>query len=125
MRYNKQLKSFRVEKNYQTSKGETNKYKRLEFKVNYKPAFAGNQRIAEKIVQGQSLDQGKIIELVHDDFQVYFRVSDFKINENVHLVYTGLLTDPEILSLYTAQETSARKAVIATCKETQLDQLKG
>jgi hypothetical protein len=128
LKYNSSLKSqlaaFRRRVKYITPLDETNKNKEIEFSVKYRPAYSGNQRIAQRLLpfEESSSPHDVTIELPHDNIPNKYRVTDFSNGQNICLVYTGLLMDPEIQGLYSTQDTSSKEAIIVTCKETQLSQ---
>ena len=122
--FSKQHKDFTRKVNYFIPDDEINKSKEIEFSLKYKPAFSANQRIAQRILLHEQTDPDKerIMELPHDSAPLKYRVSDFIGTQNIHIVFTGLLTDPEIQGLYSVQDAGSREAILVTCKEIQIDQ---
>ncbi len=96
----------------------------LKFDVEYSHERSHNQFIGQKIGSEASLPNTQVKKIMHAGVEHTFRVNNFIGNKEVYLVYTGLLTDPEITQLYMAQNNpSAKKAIIAECKEIQIGQL--
>ncbi len=120
-----QLKAFDSGE-YRISAHEKNAFKEIEFDHTFLPAHSDEQRIAQKILPTDENYSQKenILEFEHDGILNKYRVNEFVGKENVHFIYSGLVLDADIQGLYANQkDTSIRKAVIVSCKETQLSQL--
>ena len=121
----KQLTGFRNQQ-FKVSKSDTNKKVPLIFNVEYSPEHSGNQLVAQFYNNHQPTASGnnvQLIELEHNGVKEKFRIDRFEGNENVFLIYTGLLTDSEINGLYVSQgDSRAKRALVAQAKETQINQ---
>lgn len=120
----KQLLDFRRNIDNFIQPDEVNKSKEIEIPLKYKYAFSANQRIAQRILRHEEFDFNNemIMELPHGGDPIKYRVSEFKGNQNIYIVYSGILTDPEIQGLYSIQDSSSKEAILVACKEIQLSQ---
>lgn len=106
---------------------EVNRMKLVTFDGIYNTANAGNQFIGEKLLdtntqQYQGNPNIKTIEYANGTSE-HFAIKRITNHKSVYIVYTGLLTDPELTALAGAQPDAASKqAILATGKQIQLDQ---
>lgn len=122
----KQLREFENQQ-HKISLDETNKQVPLVFDVNYSPERADNQIVAQKYRNYTPKkiedEQGSYIDIIHNGVTDKFRIDEFDGNDNIFLIYTGLLTDEEINKLYATQiDTETKRAIIAQAKEIQINQ---
>lgn len=110
---------------FKIQSNEINASKELEFEHTFRPAYSNNQRIAQKVNDpSEANNSSEVLELEYDGIKSKYRVDKFNGKKDIYLIYTGLLTDAEIQGLYTNQKDSPiRRAIVASCKETQLSQL--
>lgn len=108
---------------------EINKPKEIEHKGKYKPSISLHQRIVQKINYWQEETEVKeshkneYLLLPNGDIQNKYKIDNFEGFNNINIVTTGLLTDPEIQGLFSSQGDSEQLQVIATCKGIQLTQI--
>ncbi len=117
----KQLNKWRTRADCFIREYEYNNEKQLIYPAQYVPASSARQFIGEKVTEWDiAIDK---IRTINDQYknETHFRINRIVDMNNVYLVYSGLLIDPEINQLFIAQTNDqAKEAVVAQCKEVQL-----
>lgn len=124
---NSQRKLFNKVGDYSISNSDKDKMKQITYKAEYNPEHSGNQFIGEKLLDEdiekyKGKAEIKTIEYSNGTTE-YFAIKRIADKNNANIVYTGLLTEPELISLAAAQpEAASRQAILATGKQIQLEQ---
>jgi hypothetical protein len=110
---------------YSIPPSEKNKPKEITgFPGNYKASIALNQRIAQQVAYKteEGKDHSDVLLLKWGDDSRYYRTQHFTEDKGICIIYSGLLTDPELEGLSTTQDAGEKLAVLATGKDIQLSQ---
>jgi len=124
---NAQKKAFTRGLGNAVGKSDTNKKKVVTFHSEFNPEHSSNQFVAELLsdedagkYKGKS--DVKIVEHSNGRTEV-FAIKEIINQSNVFIVYTGLLTEPELVALAAAQpEATSKQAILAIGKQIQLEQ---
>lgn len=101
---------------------DRNKMKEVTYVGKYNYETASNQVVARKFDSKDVTIDDKLREIKTNDEIVYISTRKTDNHNGVNLIYTGLLTDPELAVLASAQPNSTeRTAILATGKRIQLD----
>ena len=115
-----QYKNFKESNLNKIQENELNKEKEIVFDGKFNFAKANRQMIGKVINSMDStMDKNKLVSFSSIQDTKY--VSTMKTDDNLHvnIIHSGLLTDPEISELISAQSDS-RLSVLCTAKEIQL-----
>lgn len=117
---NNQLNDFSQLSLNKVENKDKNNTKEISFFGKYTYEKAGNQMIG-KVVDSidSTMDSQKLIKFENQRGQNFISLQKTENNSNVNLVWTGILTDPEISVLATAQ-SDTRLSVLCVSKEIQL-----
>lgn len=94
----------------------------------FKAAVADNQRIMQAIDRNQLPEDtdfqntSEYMLLPYEHMQNWYR-NNFKDDKGITIIYTGILADPELLTLAGVQNASDQLEVLVTGKEIQLQQI--
>ena len=99
---------------------DKNNTKEIPFDGKYNFEKSGNQMVGKVYDRIDStIDRNKLNEFENQRGVNYISTLKSENNDNVFIVFTGILTDPEISVIATAQ-SDTRMAVLCTAKEIQL-----
>lgn len=102
---------------------DKNSVKKLDFKVNYKPVVVNNQQICQEITKQEEIAKKYEITLKIGQVDKHYKIDQIDDEQNVYLIYSGLLLDTEINKLSQQNNNTIARAVIASCKEVQIQQI--
>jgi hypothetical protein len=122
----KQKKEFKELHHTDFIASEKNKVKLIEYQLDFEPKVAGNQKLWQFILEGTTIENNsQITELDCNNHKKKFITNKVVDNKNVNLIWSGLLLDSEINTLFIQQPNEQlSKAVIAACKRQQILEIK-